>query len=82
MFPIGSCPECGGERIWIDRSFNPYPRWKYIHRRGCPAGKFWSERAQDETAATFGSCPVHGIDHVLDCRTCSELADRDDWIPE
>jgi hypothetical protein len=81
-FPIGTCPSCGGKRVWIDRSFNRYPKWVYIHERGCPAGKRYPDDEQERHHAESGSCPVHGIDRVLDCRTCAELADRDDWMPE
>lgn len=80
-YPIGNCPSCGGKRIWIDRSFNPYPKWAYIHKKGCLAGKRWSEEEQVKETGEFGACPVHGLEPALECRTCIELADRDDWLP-
>jgi len=79
-FPIGTCPECGGKRIWVDRSFNPYPRWAYIHKRGCVAGKHYPDREQERHHAESGSCPVHGVTPALECPACFELADRDDWM--
>jgi hypothetical protein len=81
-FPIGTCPECGGKRTWLSREFNPYPRWTYRHKSGCVAGRFHSEKAQEEEAAAFGACPVHGVSPAMDCEACYALADADEWIPE
>lgn len=78
-FPIGACPSCGGKRIWIDRSFNPWPRWSYVHNKGCPAGKHYSPQDQDRDAVRSGVCPVHGLEPEFECRTCIAIADADYW---
>ncbi len=78
-FPVNSCPKCGGRRIWIDQSFNPYPVWRYAHKAGCIAGKFYSDRQQDQEAKEFGVCAAHGFKPAADCPTCGEIADADYW---
>jgi hypothetical protein len=76
-YPIGTCPECGAERIWLSREFNPYPRWTYRHKAGCVAGKFFPESEQERQHTESGSCFVHGFSPALDCPGCIEVADYD-----
>jgi hypothetical protein len=76
-YPVGTCPSCGGKRVWLSREFRPVPRWTYRHEKGCPAGKFFSDAEQDRNHADSGSCPIHGFSPAVDCPGCIEAADYD-----
>jgi hypothetical protein len=73
------CPTCGGH---FNYRTSLYEHWNDCAAPVQPASRYYSDREQDKVAATFGACPVHGLEPALDCQGCAANADADYWTPE